>query len=272
MGLKEKIKNLIFIEESTPEIVQEKSEAIDIKKSIKSIQTLAQQNWFYYILLIPVMILSLYIRTRNLGLLKGKYLLGLDPYHYFRYSQYNLEHGHIMVQDLMRKYPIGTTPHFDFFTYFMAQTYKLVSAFGLTQIQWHIVYPPIITAISLIFFFLFVKNVFNNKKIALLATLILAILPAYLYRTLAGFADHEALFMLFMFIALWLFTEIRIRKKYTSKLIFAGFSGIFTAIATLTWVGAPLLTIPIAAFILVELFLDKIPAACTMREICSFSS
>ena len=93
-NLVKKIKSLIFIEEpgakdfrpeetSTEYPTKEKSESIDIKETVRSAQTLLKQAWFYYILLIPVIILSLYIRTRNLALLKGKYLLGLDPYYYF---------------------------------------------------------------------------------------------------------------------------------------------------------------------------------------------
>src|SRR3989338_2207559 len=195
--------------ESKGEPEKEPSEVI-AKRASELLQKISLKNadWIYWLGLIPVFIISWYVRTRNLPLLAGRYLVELDSYFFFRYAKTIFETGSLPAIDMMRYSPLGfPTSGFRFFPETMAFFYKyLIHPLfpNITQIQWHIYYPPIITLISFVFFFLFVKELFGHRT-ALASTAFLAVIPAYIQRTSAGFADHEAMAMLWIFISLWLF-------------------------------------------------------------------
>ena len=215
---------------------------------------------FYWLLLIPVLIMSLYVRTRNLGHLGGKYLLGLDPYSFYRYAQEVLQTGSIQSPDMMRYVPVGYVLRMDykFMGYFMAYTYKIISVFSsATQLEWHIMYPPVITAISLVFLFLFVRKIFD-AKVAIVATAFLAVIPAYIYRTGAGFADHEALAMLFMFISLWLFSLMWTTSNRMRSMIYGISAGVFSTALYFSWPGGyRFLTVSLASLAILATVFSK---------------
>ncbi|MEM2954746.1 MAG: STT3 domain-containing protein [Candidatus Nanoarchaeia archaeon] len=211
-------------------------------------------NLLYWLGLIPVFVLALFIRTRNLPLLQGKYLIELDSYFFFRYAKMLLEQGYVPAVDMMRYVPVGTpTAGALFFPKTLVAFYKVVHIFfpNLSQIEWHIIYPPVITIVSFVFFFLFVKTLLNSYRIAFIATAFLAVIPAYLQRTMAGFADHEAVAMLWMFISLWLFTLAWKSESWKGAILLAGVSGLFAGLMAATWGGYILFIASIALFILV---------------------
>jgi asparagine N-glycosylation enzyme membrane subunit Stt3 len=219
-------------------------------------------KWLYLLGLIPVFIVALFVRTRNLGILAGKYLIELDSYNFFRYSKMLLENGSVSAIDMMRYVPIGSKTVTElFFPKTMVFIYKILHAFApnLSQIEWHVIYPPIITVISLIIFFLFVKELFNSRT-ALVATAFLAVLPAYLYRTAAGFADHDAMGMLFMFISLWFFAMAWRRApiyKPWLPISMMCISGLFTAMTAATFGSYQYLIYGISIFVLCSVILNS---------------
>jgi len=202
MTIKDSLKKF-FIEEPKVGTVSESTE-IDIKLPKIPVKN---KNLLYWLSLIPVFFIALFIRTRNLPLLQGKYLIELDTYFFFRYAKMLLEQGSLPATDFMRYVPVGfPTKTFVFFPKTMVYFYKIAHFFfsNLSQIEWHIIYPPVITVVSLIFFFLFVKELLGHRA-AFIATAFLAVIPSYLQRTMAGFADHDTMTMLWIFISLWLF-------------------------------------------------------------------
>ncbi len=232
---------------------------IDFKK-IENIKTIFKNNFIYYLLLIPILLLNLFIRTRNLENLQGKYLLGLDPYHFYRLSGFILEQGNLPSLDIFRNAPIGVSylGNHDLFPYFLAYWYKFVHLISpnTERIFAHIIYPPIISTIGLIFFFLLVKEIFNEKS-AIISTAFLAVVPAYLYRNMAGFADHEAICMLFIFASLWFFVKFRKELNLKNKITFGFLSGIIAAFAGLLWSGFLILIIIISIFIIIDFLLEN---------------
>ncbi|MEM4248510.1 MAG: STT3 domain-containing protein [Candidatus Nanoarchaeia archaeon] len=196
----------------------------------------------YWLGLIPVFALALYIRTRNLPLLQGKYLIELDSYFFFRYAKLILE-GNLPTIDYMRYVPIGTNiaanGAYTFFPKTMVFFYKMAHFFfaNLSQIEWHIIYPPVITIIAAIFFFLFIKDLLNSYRIAFISTAFLLVIPAYLQRTGAGFADHESVAMLWMFISLWLFVLAWKSNSFKKYLPLSAASGLFAGMMAATWGG-----------------------------------
>jgi dolichyl-diphosphooligosaccharide--protein glycosyltransferase len=234
MTLKDSLKKF-FIEEPKVETVSESKET-EIKLPNIPVKN---KNLLYWLSLIPVFFIALYVRTRNLPLLQGKYLIELDSYFFFRYAKMLLEQGSLPTIDYMRYLPVGfPTKTFVFFPKTMVYFYKIAHFFfsNLSQIEWHIIYPPVITVVSLIFFFLFVKELLGHRT-AFITTAFLAVIPAYLQRTMAGFADHEAFGMLWVFIALWLFVLAWKSEDWKKFIPFAALSGIFAAALFATWGG-----------------------------------
>lgn len=235
---------------------------ISIQKAKEVFEKLnfGRKNWLYWLGLIPVLIIGWYVRIQNLSLLAGKYLIELDSYFFFRYAKIIYETGTLPAIDMMRFVPLGyTTAPFKFFSMTLTYMYKFVHAFfpSMTQIQWHIYYPPVITIISFVFFFLFVKELFGNK-IAWISTAFLAVIPAYIQRTSAGFADHEAMAMLWMFISLW-FIALMIKSRDIKKILFFSMlSAIFAAMMIQTWGGYRYLTLAVGIFFVLAVYLSKI--------------
>ena len=156
----------------------------------------------FYILTAVAIFVGAFIRTRNLPLLKDKFLLALDPYVFFRYTKYITEHGSLMAKDMMRYVPLGYDPTGtgSLLSYILAYTYKFVSIFipSLTIEKFNILYPVVAFIFAIIVFFFLVKKLFNIK-IACLSTAFLAVLPGFIYRTTAGFSEKEPIGTLFMF-------------------------------------------------------------------------
>ncbi|MGB9675011.1 MAG: STT3 domain-containing protein [Candidatus Nanoarchaeia archaeon] len=212
-----------------------------------------KEKFIYWLGLLPIFAIALWIRIQNLPLLRGKYLIELDSYFFFRHAKMLLEQGSVPAIDYMRYVPVGlSTKGTIFFPKTLVILYKFLHIFfpNLSQIEWHIIYPPVITIISFIFFFLFVKEILNYKT-AFIAVAFLAVIPAYIQRTGAGFADHEAISMLWFFISLWLFVLAWKSQKHILKISFAGLSGLFASFMAGSWGGYIFLPGSLALFGLV---------------------
>ena len=87
------------------------SEYVDLSNFLNilknSYRKIREFRYLEYSLVGLVAILALFLRTRNLTNLQGKYLMGLDPYLYLRLSREVLEQGSLPVLDVMRNTPFG---------------------------------------------------------------------------------------------------------------------------------------------------------------------
>jgi len=165
------------------------------------------------VLILAIIIFSSWIRLQNLPLLKdsttGEYIpLALDPFYFLRIAETIVEEGGLPTYDLMR------APAFqlEFINEILPQTivslYKIGGVFNSEiSIQFiDVIYPVIFFVLELIVFFFFIYLLTKSKIIALISSAFLAFIPSYLYRTMAGFADHEAIGMFAFFLALLVFT------------------------------------------------------------------
>jgi len=231
----------------------------NIKEKVVNLKDKIGANSIYIIGLTITLLIGLYVRTRNLKWLQGKYLLGLDPYCYYRYAGYILEHGKLMAQDVLRYSPAGYEVHVtdSFFSHLLAYGYKLIAWTGLDRMNFHIWYPAIAGLIGFVFLFLFVRELFGNK-IALVSTAFAAVIPGYVYRTGAGFADHEALAMVWLFASLWLFARAWKSEDLWKSLGYSAGSGLMAGFLTLTWGGYKFLIATVGVFMILNLILSKL--------------
>jgi len=218
------------------------------------------KNWLIYAVLAIILSFSYYIRTRNLPNLQDKYPLALDPHVFLRYATYIVEHGKLFAVDMMRNFPVGfnTSIEVPLLPQFIAYLYKFLHFFNpsMTIAKADILYPPIAFSIALIFFFLLVRRLFN-WKIALLSSFALSVLPSFLYRTMAGFSDKEALAIMFMFMAYYFFTLGYQSKTPFKNILFGTLAGISTGLTALVWGGVSFIYMILGLFAFLEILLNK---------------
>lgn len=219
-------------ENISEELKQRKTEILNKLRKKKS--------WLIYIIMVALAWFGYYIRTRNIPLLQGKWLPDVDSYAFLRYAEYISEHGRLMANDILRYYPFGFDPRGEFgiLSYVIAYLEKIMHIFNpaATTVDAAILYPALSFFIAAIFFFLFVKKMMNYKA-AIVATAFFAVIPAFLYRTMAGVADKEALAVAVMFAGLYFYVSALKSEKPLKAVIFGLIAGILTGILAAIWGG-----------------------------------
>ncbi|NQV91792.1 hypothetical protein HQ489_04935 [Candidatus Woesearchaeota archaeon] len=252
----------------------ESSEDLDQKRDELLTTLKEKKNWIVYILLAIIIWVSSNVRLQSVKNLidttTGKHVpMALDPHLFLKYAKYIVENGSLYVHDATRFVPEGiSTIKYVFMTYFIVYLYKIMHFFNpaVTIEYADIVYPVVTFAGAMVFFFLLVRKLFDDK-IALLATLFLAIVPAFLYRTMAGFSDHESLGIMLMFMAMYFYVVGWQQKTTKRSIIYGSLAGIFTGLMGLAWGGWKFLILIISIFILIEYFFDKLETKDTYQYI-----
>ena len=251
---------------------ERRNEEIEKRKESAKNFLIENKTLFFYIVLILILFLGAYIRIQNLDYLQGKFPLSIDdPFIFMRYAEIIDEKGELPEIDEFRNAPLGyaTGQESTLLANVIVYIKEIVNVFDsdFTVQQAAIIYPVIFFALSLIFFFLFVKRLFDIK-IALLASAFLAVLPPFLFRTLSGFSDKEPLGIFFMFSAFYFFVLAIQSKKIKYNLIFGAISGLLTSLMGLTWGGVGFILLAIPSFYLVEILLGKV----TKNDLYTFIS
>ncbi|MBR9701527.1 hypothetical protein GOV13_01255 [Candidatus Pacearchaeota archaeon] len=204
------------------------------------------------ILLLAIIIFGSWIRVQNLHLLKdqttGEYIpLALDPFYFLRVAETIVDNGGVLpAVDSMRILKGGA----GFATEILPQTivmmWKIANIFGDYSLQHIDVLSPVIFFIlGIIVFFFLIYSLTDSKRIALLSSFFLAIAPSYLYRTMAGFSDHEAIGMLSFLLTLLVYSyclknlvKKSESKNYLPKTVgMALIVGFLTVLTIVSWGG-----------------------------------
>src|SRR3989338_131813 len=114
------------------------------------------KTWFVWGLLALIIIIGVYIRTRNFWLLKdvvtGAWLsTDLDSHIYLKYARYIAEHGFLPDVDMTRFVPLGApTANYAFPAYFIYYLYQFIHFFiPSVDIEYvDVIYPIIAFAIG----------------------------------------------------------------------------------------------------------------------------
>lgn len=166
-------------------------------------------NFIIISLLLVLLIGGSWIRLQNLPLLKdsttGKYIpLALDPFYFLRIAETRAEQGGLPDYDAMRYASAKVGFSNDLMPQAVIFLHTIVSIFDkeVTLQFIDVISPVIFFALALIIFFFLIYVLTKSKIIALISSAFLTIIPAYLYRTLAGFSDHESIGMLAFFLAM----------------------------------------------------------------------
>jgi len=183
-----------------------------MKKELNSIVNYVKQPkvaWtLVAILFFLVISITATIRTSNIPLLvdstNGEVIpTALDPFYFLRLAETILDNGGLPAYDSMR-YPTleaGFSP--EILPYAIVGLYYTANMFGEYSLGYiDIISPVYFYVIGMILFFILIYLLTKSKWIALISSALLSVIPSYLYRTMAGFADHEAIGMVGFFSAL----------------------------------------------------------------------
>lgn len=236
------------------------------KRKEKALDFFKKNSKWYWFVLAFIAWLGYFIRTRNLPLLiditTGKYIpADPDAMVFMRYVLDIVEHGSLMTIDWMRYYPLGYSNMIEFkvLSYSIAYFYKFLHFFSssITPEYVHVIYPAVAFVITLIFFFLFIKKLFDYK-IALLSSAFLTVVPAFLHRTMSGVSDKEAFAFIFMFAAFYFFVCAWQSENLKKSIIFGALSGLMTGLMGLVWGGFSFVITTIGLFVIIEVLLNRI--------------
>jgi asparagine N-glycosylation enzyme membrane subunit Stt3 len=236
----------------------------EIKKPVLGIVSNKRYQWVATILvLLVVLMMSSSVRLSNWDLLTDsttgeKIPLALDPYYFLRIAETIVEtDGDMPEFDSMRHFAGGNTDwHSEIMPDIVVLMWKASGVFGdYTLREINVFSPVFFFAIGLILFFILVYVLTKSKFAGVLACSFLAFTPAYLYRTMAGFSDHEAIGMVGFFAAMLGFAlalkymERTDGKNIIGNSIAGGFVGLLTALTIALWTGVSVflfMIIPIA--------------------------
>tara|TARA_Y100000310_G_scaffold332326_1_gene407690 strand:- start:174 stop:2726 length:2553 start_codon:yes stop_codon:yes gene_type:complete len=187
--------------------------------------------------------------------------LGNDPFIFYRYAKYVVENGSLMVTDMLRYFPTGFSgmEEFKVLSYVLAYFYKFLNFFDSNISFDYVVavYSVAAFVVSLIVFFILLKKVFS-VRVALLASIFLAFLPAYLSRTIAGFADKEALAMILIYLAFYLIIKIMESSSPSKGYTYAVLAAVNVAILWLVWGGVVYVLLTFGAFLFLLVMFGKL--------------
>ena len=242
-----------------------------IKESLNSIGNFFAQkkvvNIIVIILFLALLISSSYIRLQNLPLLKdatsGKYIpLALDPFYFLRVAETQVNNGFLPNYDILRNPAINTEFSKEILPQVIIIFWQVGKLFNnsITLEFIDVISPIIFFILGLIAFFFLIYILTKSKIIALLSSIFLGFIPIYLYRTMAGFADHEAIGMLMFFITMLCysigikyFDKNKNNIKVSNVIIFSLLIGLVSALTIASWGGIAnfiFIIIPLSFFIL----------------------
>ncbi len=237
---------------------------IDLQKFVSFVKD--NKKILLFAMLLLIIIGGFYSRTRNIeNLEQGPFMASPDdPYFFLRYSTIIAEEGELPEIDNLRYHPDGfdTRRENNFINYLAGYSLRFVRNFNPDATAFTIAYylPPLLFIISLPIFFLFVKELFDDKKLAVFATGFYAFLMPMIYRTLAGNLAKEPIFMVFAFAAFYFFVKAYKEEDAKDKkilYIFSALAGVSTGLAAFGSGYFIYIMIFISAFIIFEVILDK---------------
>ncbi len=195
----------------------------------------------------------------------------LDPWLFQRYAEIIVENGSLPERDMMRNVPLGfdTTIESMLLPYMIDWTYHLLNFSGYSPnvVFAGVIFPVIMFGLTIISFFLFVREIFVRKSeksktkanlIALISTFFMIVTPVFLSRTIAGIPEKESAAFFFMFLVFYLFLKGWKSEKIINSGIFGILAGISTGLMGLIWGGIIYVFIPIGLAGLIAFILNKV--------------
>ncbi len=242
-----------------PTVDEEEEFELDLNDIVEFVTS--HKKEISYVVVFLAVFFAFYVRTQDVPNLQGKYLVGLDPYVFYRYAYYLVNDGSIPSNDTMRYYPTGFLTERELLmpSYSIAALYYTIHLFNpnFSLMDAAIYYPAVATAIAIIFFFFLTREIFKSNTIALSSSLLLAVISGFIFRTSAGFADKEPIATLFTFGLLLFFVKALRAKEKKDKVIFSALTGFFSSMSIMSWGGTNLIFVSIGFALFLHFLLNQ---------------
>jgi asparagine N-glycosylation enzyme membrane subunit Stt3 len=218
------------------------------------------------IIFLVILFMSSSIRLSNWDLLTDsisgeKIPLALDPYYFLRVAETLVENGGELPEfDIMRSSVEGTAWHPEIMPRVIVRMYQVANLFGDYSLRAVDVFSPVaFYFIGMIVFFLLCYFLTKSKIASLISSGLLAFSPAYLYRTMAGFADHESIGMVAVFACLlfYVFVLKNFERDWRRTILYGLGLGFFTSLVLASWSGASILILMVVPFSFLTYWLLK---------------
>ncbi len=168
-----------------------------------------------------------------------QYLQALDPYLGFRLSQHLAYEGSLPALDFMRYFPYAFpvyTEHIGAILFPAVFYWMGPFLFFENYLAWAQFYPALMGGLSVVFAYLFSKEVWN-KTAGVSGAFFLATIAGVMQRTSAGWFIKESAGVMFMMMSLYFFVRAWKRNEWLPGII----SGLALAGFTITWGGSKML-------------------------------
>ncbi|MFC1710670.1 STT3 domain-containing protein [Nanoarchaeota archaeon] len=223
-----------------------------LNKAMSFLKKKNVMNIILIIILLALLIGGSWVRLQNLPLLQDSTTgnaipLALDPFYFLRVAETIVAEDGLPAFDAMRNPSLEVGFTNEILPQVLVFMYKVAKVFNedVSLASVDVIYPVLFFALGLLVFYFLIFYLTKSKTTAILSAAVLAFIPPYLYRTLAGFADHEAIGMFSSFLlllgyafALKFLNKQRVKgTKLVKTILFGALVGFLSALTIVSWGG-----------------------------------
>ena len=178
------------------------------------------------------------------------YLLGIDPYYFYRQAYYVLENGFPgtgyfedgtakgIIKDDYRLAPIGGASQWSFHNWFSAAWHKFLNLFGNFPLMYTFFFVGVLfSALTVIPGFFIGKKLTKNNVGGFFTAFLLAVTSFFVARTTGESSDTDVYTVFFPILITWLFLEALDAKELKWKFLWISLAGFATGLFAFAWSG-----------------------------------
>ncbi len=173
------------------------------------------------------------------------YLLGLDPYHYYRMVGNVLANGHQGTTlkdgqpwDEYFLYPEGRYAGKDFHAYAGAFIHRVMNLFGDYPLMFTFFFVGVIfSGLAVIPAFFIGRRMSGNNVGGFFVAFLVAVAAFFVSRTTGESSDTDVYTVFFPLLITWLFMEAYYAKEQKKAIIYVLLAGISTGVFSFAWIG-----------------------------------
>ena len=196
----------------------------------------------FFVTIIIAVLLRTYPLVRQHSNLNYPYVIDPDSARFVHQAQLIVDTGKLPEVDRMRWYPLGrrSASQLTLHSYILANLYKFVrQLWPQCSLQlFAAIYPVIVSAFCWLVLYLVIKELFG-VPIALMSLNIIVVMPLMVARSVAGYADQDALSLL-LGLGMYYFYIRAYQHKSRVRFVFQLISGCIAGVLALTWRGVGL--------------------------------
>ena len=173
------------------------------------------------------------------------YLLGIDPYYYYRQTANVLDNGYPgtsmkegVIWDDYRIAPLGKDGYWNFHHWFAAGWHRFLNLFGNFPLMYTFFFVgTLFAALTVIPGFFIGKKLTNNNAGGFFTAFLLAVTSFFVARTTGESSDTDVYSVFFPVLIAWLFLEALDAKELKRKIMWISLAGFATGLFAFAWTG-----------------------------------